>query len=83
MKEQVLRLIGDSLKELDMYVYDVVYEKEGGNNYLRVVLDSETIIDMERVVAATKIINPLLDKEEIVKDNNYILDIYAKSKGDE
>lgn len=83
MKEQVLRLIGDSLKELDMYVYDVVYEKEGGNNYLRVVLDSKTIIDMERVVAATKIINPLLDKEEIVKDNNYILDIYAKSKGDE
>ena len=83
MKEQVLRLIGDSLKELDMYVYDVVYEKEGGNNYLRVVLDSATIIDLERVVAATKIINPLLDKEEIVKDNNYILDIYAKSKGDE
>lgn len=83
MKEQVLELIGDSLNELGVYVDDVIYEKEGKYNYLRVVLDSENMIDMERVVAATKIIDPLLDKEEIVKDDNYILDVYAKSKGDE
>lgn len=83
MKEQVIRLIGDNLKELGVYVYDVVYEKEGRTNYLRVVLDSEEIIDMEKVVKATKIINPLLDQEEIVKEDNYILDVYAKSKGDE
>lgn len=83
MKEQVLRLIGNSLEELGVYVYDVVYEKEGRTNYLRVVLDSEEIIDMDKVVQATKIIDPLLDKEEIVKENNYILDVYAKSKGDE
>jgi ribosome maturation factor RimP len=83
VKEQVLRLIGNSLEELGVYVYDVVYEKEGRTNYLRVVLDSEEIIDMDKVVQATKIIDPLLDKEEIVKENNYILDVYAKSKGDE
>lgn len=83
MKEQVIRLIGDNLKELGVYVYDVVYEKEGRTNYLRVVLDSEEIIDMEKVVQATKIIDPLLDQEEIVKEDNYILDVYAKSKGDE
>jgi len=83
VKEQVLRLIGDSLNELGVHVDDVIYEKEGKYNYLRIVLDSEEMIDMERVVAATKIIDPLLDKEEIVKDDNYILDVYAKSKGDE
>ena len=90
VKEEAYDAIMNKLRELvksgqmiDMFISNFVYEKEGGNNYLRVVLDSETIIDMERVVAATKIINPLLDKEEIVKDNNYILDIYAKSKGDE
>lgn len=82
MKEKVIELIGNSLEELNVYVYDVVYEKEGKSNYLRVVLDSEEMIDMERVVAATKIINPLLDELE-VEDDNYILDIYAKSKGDE
>lgn len=75
-------LIGNSLEELNVYVYDVMYEKEGRTNYLRVVLDSEEMIDMDRVVAATKIIDPLLDNLDI-EDDNYILDVYAKSKGDE
>ncbi|MBO5375666.1 MAG: hypothetical protein J6A52_02315 [Bacilli bacterium] len=82
MKEKVIELIGNSLEELNVYVYDVVYEKEGKYNYLRVVLDSNEMIDMERVVAATKIIDPLLDNLDI-EDDNYILDVYAKSKGDE
>lgn len=82
MKEKVIELIGNSLEELNVYVYDVVYEKEGKYYYLRVVLDSNEMIDMERVVAATKIIDPLLDNLDI-EDDNYILDVYAKSKGDE
>ena len=36
---------------------------------------------MERIVEATHIINPLMDKEDIINEE-YILDIYGKSKGD-
>lgn len=82
MKERVISLIGNKLDDLNVYIYDVVYEKEGKNNYLRVVLDSEEIIDIDKVVEATKIIDPLLEKENIIQEK-YILDVYAKSKGDD
>ncbi len=82
MKERVISLIGNKLDDLNVYIYDVVYEKEGKNNYLRVVLDSEEIIDIDKVVEATKIIDPLLEKENVIQEK-YILDVYAKSKGDD
>ena len=82
MKERVINLVGNKLDNLNVHIYDVVYEKEGKNNYLRVVLDSEEIIDIDKVVEATKIIDPLLEKENIIEEK-YILDVYAKSKGDD
>ena len=82
IKEEVLNLIGDKLNELDVFIDDVYLEKEGRTNYLRVVIDSSTMIDIERVVAATKIIDPIIEKADLVSDE-YILDVYAKSKGDD
>ena len=80
MEEKVKRIIGNSLDELELKVDSVKYEKDGNTNYLRICLDSEKIIDVNLVVEATKIINPLIDKEELI-DEEYILDIYGKSKG--
>ncbi len=82
MKEKIINLVGNKLDNLNVHIYDVVYEKEGKNNYLRVVLDSEEMIDIDKVVEATKIIDPLLEKENIIQEK-YILDVYAKSKGDD
>lgn len=82
MKEKIINLVGNKLDNLNVHIYDVVYEKEGKNNYLRVVLDSEEMIDIDKVVEATKIIDPLLEKENIIEEK-YILDVYAKSKGDD
>ena len=82
MKEKIINLVGNKLDNLNVHIYDVVYEKEGKNNYLRVVLDSEEMIDIDKVVEATKIIDPLLEKENKIEEK-YILDVYAKSKGDD
>lgn len=82
MKEKLIELVGTKLEELQVYIDDVIFEKEGKNNYLRVVLDSDGVIDLEKVVSATKIINPILDENHFIEDY-YILDVYAKSKGDE
>lgn len=81
MKEKLIKLIGDKLDELGVYVYDVLEEKEAGNNYLRVVLDSDSMIDIDKVVAATKIIDPIVEKADFIEEK-YILDVYARSKGD-
>lgn len=80
MEEKVRNIIGDSLKELNLTIDSVVYEKENGHNFLRICLDSPNIIDLDLIVQATNIINPLMDKEELI-DEKYHLDIYGKSKG--
>ena len=80
MEEKVRKIIGDSLNDLNLKIDSVVYEKENGHNFLRICLDSDDTIDLDLIVKATNIINPLLDKEDIIKEE-YHLDIYGKSKG--
>ena len=80
MEEKVKEIIGDNLKSLHLVVDSVVYEKENGHNYLRICLDSEDIIDLDLIVKATNIINPLMDKANLINEE-YHLDIYGKSKG--
>ena len=82
MKEELINLIGNKLDELNVRVYDVYTEKEGKQTFLRVVIDADDMIDIERVVKATKIIDPIVEKADLIKEE-YILDVYAKSKGDE
>ncbi len=81
MKEQIKELIGDKLTKLDLWIDDVVLEKEGDNTFLRISLDADYIIPLQKVVMATRIINPLLDKADLISEE-YILDVYAKEKGD-
>ncbi len=81
MEEKVRKIIGNSLEKLNLTIDSVVYEKEKGHNFLRICLDSPNTIDLNLIVEATNIINPLLDKEDFIKEE-YHLDIYGKSKGD-
>lgn len=80
MEEKVKEIIGNSLDELNLKVDSVIYEKENNHNYLRICLDSEDIIDLDLIVKATNIINPLMDKANLINEE-YHLDIYGKSKG--
>jgi len=84
MKEKLKPLIDEKIKHLGLFVDDILWEKEENDNFLRIVLDTyeiEKIIDLDQVVMATRIINPILDKEDIFTEE-YMLDVYAKSKGD-
>lgn len=81
MKENIINLVGDKLNSLNVFIDEVYESVEDGNKYLHIVLDSDVIIPLNTVVMATRIINPLLDKENII-EGSYILDIYAKEKGD-
>ena len=80
MEEKVKALVNEKIESLNLFVDSVVLEKEGNQLYLRVCLDSEDIIDILKIVEATKIIDPILEKENILEES-YILDIYGKSKG--
>lgn len=80
MEEKVRKIIGNSLDKLGLTIDSVIYEKENNHNFLRICLDSPNTIDLDLIVEATNIINPLMDKENIINEE-YHLDIYGKSKG--
>lgn len=59
---------------------DVLYIKEDGQYFLRIVIDKEGIITVDDCICVTQKINPILDKEDPI-EQNYILDVCSKEKG--
>lgn len=80
MEEKIKELLNPILKDLNMFVDSSVLEQENNNLFLRICLDSDKTLDLNRIVEATNIINPLMDKADLVNDK-YILEVYGKSKG--
>ena len=81
MEDELRKIIDEKIEHLNIHVDSIKWETEGKETFLRVVLDADFIIDLSQVVAVTRIINPLLDGEDLI-DKEYILDVYAKPKGD-
>ncbi len=73
-------LIEESIKESGYILDEVLYVKEDGNNFLRVIIDKIGIIDVEDCVTVTRIIDPILDTVDYISDS-YILDVCSKEKG--
>ena len=82
MKEIIIEAVGDKLDNLGLIIDSVEYGIVDGEKTLTIVLDREEIINIDEVVMATRIINPVLDKLDLIKES-YTLDVYAKEKGDE
>lgn len=82
MKEKVKAKIDPEIKDLNMFVSDVYFEEEEGINNLNIELDSDEVIDVERITEASRIINPIIDEMDLTNDS-YVLDIHSKVKGDD
>ena len=80
MEEKVRNLIEGEINKLGINIDSVIYEKEGNNYFLRIVIDADKIIDIDTCVEVTNIINPILDKADFISDS-YILDVSTKEKG--
>ena len=81
IEKKVREIVSEEVSKLGVTIDSVVYEKEGSNYFLRITIDREKPIDIDTCVEVTKVINPLLDEADIIKDS-YILDISSKEKGE-
>ena len=70
------------LKEKEISIDSITFEREGKYNFLRIVLDKVNGIDLDTIVEATNLINPILDKLDLI-DEEYILDVLSKERGNE
>ena len=81
MKETVSQLVDSKIKELNVFVEDAFISTEEGKQIFNIVLDSEEVIDLNKITEASRIINDIMDKHEEVLGDIDELDIYSKEKG--
>ena len=81
MEEKIQKELEKEVSKMGVHIYSVEYVKEGSNNFLRVTIDRDEIIDIDTCVEVTNVINPILDKLDIIKDS-YILDVSTREKGE-
>ena len=74
MEEKIRNLIEGEVLKLGVSIDSVEYVKEGQNYFLRIVIDRDEPIDIDKCVEVTNVINPLLDNIDFI-DDSYILDI--------
>ena len=78
IEQKVRSLIEDVITENGYTLDSVMYIKEGSLYFLRVVIDKVGLIDVEDCVTVSKLINPILDLNDPINDDNYILDVCSK-----
>ena len=81
MESKVKALVDGNIKDLGLFVSSVYYSTEEGVKTLNIELDSEEIIDVNKITEATKIINPIMDDNNLCNDID-VLDIHSKEKGE-
>ena len=74
--------ISEVLSSKNIIVDEVTYRKEGSINFLEIVLDQDGGIDLDTIVDATNIINPIVDEMDFI-DESFIMDVVSKERGDE
>lgn len=81
--EELEKKIREVLEKESIIVDSVTYEKNSGNyNVLSIVLDKVGGIDLDTIVDATNIINPIVDAYDFTEDS-YILDVVSKERGED
>ena len=81
MKEKVSSLVDESIKELSVFVDDAFISTEEGKKIFNIVLDSDEVIDLNKVTEASRIINKIMDSSSLLGEVDE-LDIYSKEKGE-
>lgn len=82
--EEKLKIIKENIepemKKMSIVVDSIEFVKENKYHFLKIVLDKVNGIDMDTIVEASRIINPIVDKLDLI-DQEYILDISSKERG--
>ena len=74
LENNVLKTLKPIINNLGYEVYDVIYEKEGKDNYLRIFIDNEKQITLEDCEKVNNSITDILDEVNLIK-SQYFLEV--------
>ena len=72
--------IMEPMNKMDIIVDSIDFVNENNYYFLKIVLDKVNGIDLDTIVEATNIINPIIDKLDLIEEE-YVLDISSKERG--
>ena len=73
-EKKIKQLIEPIINNLGYSLYDVIYEKEGKDNYLRIFIDKEGGISINDCENVNNSITDILDEKDYIK-NSYFLEV--------
>ena len=74
IEERIEELVTEPINKLGYRVYDVMYVKEGRDNYLRIFIDNDEGISLDDCEKVNNEITDMLDDANIIKEQ-YFLEI--------
>ena len=74
LETNVLKTLKPIINNLGYEVYDVIYEKEGKDNYLRIFIDNKKQITLEDCEKVNNSITDILDEVNLIK-SQYFLEV--------
>ena len=72
LEKKIEDLVKPIIENLGYKVYDVIYQKEGKDNYLRIFIDSSKGIDLNDCEKVNNSITDLLDEKDYIKAQYYL-----------
>ena len=70
----------EPMNKMDIIVDSIDFVNENNYYFLKIVLDKVNGIDLDTIVEATNVINPIIDKLDLIEEE-YVLDISSKERG--
>lgn len=83
MKEKldiIKKEIMEPMNKMDIIVDSIDFVNENNYYFLKIVLDKVNGIDLDIIVEATNVINPIIDNLDLIEEE-YVLDISSKERG--
>ena len=80
MEEKVRNLIEKTITDNNYILDEVLYVKEEGIKFLRIVIDKDGFVNVNDCVAVNKLIDPIIEKIDFINES-FILDVCSKTKG--
>ena len=80
IENKIKDMLESEVEKAGVKIDSIKLERENGNLFLKIVIDREEIIDIDKCVEVTNIINPILDREDPIKES-FTLDVSTKEKG--
>ena len=74
IEEKIEELVTKPITDLGYRVYDVMYVKEGKDNFLRIFIDNDKGISIDDCEKVNDAITDMLDEADLIKDQ-YFLEI--------